>query len=214
MQARRSLAVQALSIPLALTLSLGITAQDPRWSEPWARAGGATEHPGAIVVTGTPELGRDEALLTAVARAESLEQQRLQESVELWFREHAPVWLPQFLVDRAARNTRHRLASRTPRVLAQDFLTRDFGYGPIHQTALLVEPARIAPDQLRRTADRQLDWELTLLGYKSLGILGFWGLLALCGVWLDRLTRGYMTWRLRAIGLLLGGTVPVVTLLL
>jgi hypothetical protein len=204
--------VPAVPIVTALSLTLALTAQDPRWSADWARDGADPARPAAVVVTGSPELGVQEAVQSALDRATEQERQRTADRIDAWYLEQAPAWVPGFVVERAARSARRRLGSPQVQVLDRDLLVRDFGYGPIHQAALLVHVHGQPRDSIRRAADSALGRELKLLGIKGGGILVFWALLALAGSWLDRLTRGYMTWRLRAIGLLLGGLVPIAAL--
>ena len=67
-----------------------------------------------------------------------------------------------------------------------------------------------AMTRLRRAVPRAAE----TFAVKCAGVIGFWLVLGVVLGWIDRLSRGYMTWRLRAIGAIAGVSLPAVVLLI
>ncbi|MGE3173248.1 MAG: hypothetical protein AB7O97_11540 [Planctomycetota bacterium] len=169
----------------------------------------------AVAVRGSTELSaaaaydaaRDEALAHVRTRwtergARLAEQQR-------------PFWLPAVFVDRAvSRWLGQQSLDRHLQIVDREDRVREHEFGRSYQTTLWIRenPEVVAHGerQLRRAIARSGERTLVLGGATA----GFWAVLALALGWIDRLSRGYMTGRLRCIGVLLGAAVPAVAFLL
>lgn len=175
---------------LSLACCLVLSAQAPE-----ARPGAD-----AIAVRGEPELTAAAALASAEAR--------LGEQLRAGWRQRASAlaaeaagWLPQAAVDGVVA----RWLAATPtaelvRVVDRADRTRDHGFGASWQTTLwYAEDA-----QLRRRGEAALRAEFAAVRRDCVvrggAVAGAWATLAFLVGWFDRLTRGYMTGRLRAIG--------------
>lgn len=196
-----------------VTLALQACPQEPRTRATLAAAAGS-EASDALVVVGTPELSRREALAAAQeqARVELLE--RLAARGRTTVGEAAPAWLPGFVQQRIVARWLQGLDSgKLQRVTGEDFVVRDHGFAQSYEARLLVEEdAAAVQHSLRSLRVRLADsgrWFAAAAG----GLVVFWAVLALVQAWFDRLTRGYMTWRLRLIAAAIGA-VPLTLLLL
>ena len=194
---------------LALTLALALGLQDPAPSKSWVTSGVDPAHVDAVVVSGTPELNPKAALDAAMREAHDGARARLAEHGAEVIRARAPFWLPAFVSDPVLRRW---VDARSPaamlQVLDQEQRVRDHGFGNSYQAFLLVRE----DSQQTTSGDRQLGSELQraqklFLG-KCAGVAVGWALLGLIFSWLDRLSRGYMTMRLFAIGGAVATIVP------
>lgn len=95
------------------------------------------------------------------------------------------------------------------RVLDRDLLVRDHGFGRSYQAFLLLEKVNPNSARLSDTLSNRLQSEQERFVLNCGGVVGWWGLLALIVLWIDRLTRGYMTGRLYVLGTSLGLVVPI-----
>lgn len=165
--------------------------------------------PGAVAVRGEAELSPAEALASAHAKAEAMVKVRLTERAERTAAAARPFWVPGAFADRAvARWLADLSLAEVVKVVDREDRTREHEFGPSFQTTLWVaeEPRQIA------AAERQLKRRLQALERTTAarfgGTVAVWLLLGILVAWLDRLSRGYMTGRLRAIGLFGGVAIP------
>jgi hypothetical protein len=189
--------------------------QQPQPQAEWLAHGGDARHPQAVVVTSDIELTAADAFRSAMEHARSSVDDRLRERGAALARAAAPVWMPSFLRERVVDEW---LAGHDARTLVEvlDRCTevREYSYGESYRTALLVQPAPQVVEKARawfrwRTPDLAEEFLLRCGGVGAL-----WGLLGLACLWLDRLTRGYMTWRLRLLGTGLGAVGTTIAFLL
>lgn len=202
---------------LLTTLALGLLMQGPQEVEMkhWVDAGFDASRPSAETVTGEAELSRSEAVTTVERKARKEHRSRLTAMVAERIEESAPFWLPGFVKDRVVEGqVRSEILRLPPKVLDTDVLVRQHSFGQSFQGFLLIDPVRpqdLASDRrLSRRLRREQDWFLM----KSGGALGLWILLGIGVLWLDRLTRGYMTKRLYALGAALALVGPALVVVL
>lgn len=169
----------------------------------------------AFAVTGTPELDSAAAFRAAMTQAEAKVRDAQRERALLVAAEWRPFWLPPVFVEQAVtrwvqapqRTTGLCIVDRTDQ-------RREHEFGSSYQTTLWVREDAAA---LTR-GERELRQQFAQLRLRTLATSGgtvvFWALLTLAVGWLDRLSRGYMTVRLRLLGLVLGSAVPAVAFVL
>jgi hypothetical protein len=168
----------------------------------------------AVAVRGEAELTPAAAYASAYRRAQAQVQARWQERADRQLASLRPFWLPEAVARHALQQW--LLALPADQLLAcvdrQD-REREHEFGSSWQTTLWVaEPAELLPQHERALVQtlRRTQRE-TALRYG--GIAGGWTLVWLLVGWFDRLTRGYMTGRLRWIGALLTLSFPVLAFL-
>ena len=200
----------ALSLSLAMTLQ---APQGPNGMKPWVdlesdparpRCHGGAGHAGAGSEGG---LGlRDEPL-------RERRQEQLRTYAERRIAALSPSWFPDLMRDRVLRSWLGKQApTRGVEVLDRDLVVRDHGFGRSYQGFLLVrEPGM---ELAGRRLVRQLEVAQRQLIQRGVLVLGVWSSLALILIWLDRLTRGYMTRRLMLLGIGLGTAAPALLVLL
>jgi len=163
----------------------------------------------AVAVRGDAELSQAEALASAQIRVDehvrSVWQERAQRAVE----RQAPFWMPQILTDGAVRRWLADLPVQqlVAHVDRQD-RERVHEFGNSYQTTLWVseDPSAVERSERRLRAKlRKLENEAVA---KAGGVAVGWAFLALLISWVDRLSRGYMTGRLRLIGVAAGLVLP------
>ena len=169
--------------------------------------------PNAIAFTGTVELSPAESFDTARAVAECGLHDQLGRSAETLARSFQPIWMPDFVVESARDRWLERQVSRHElEILDRSDVVRDHGFGKSFQTHLLVERVEPSKHESGRMARYVRDAGRLFLA-KCGGTLGLWVLLALVFWWVDRLSRGYMTGRLRLIAIGVGLLLPSVAFL-
>ena len=199
---------------LATTLSLALLMQAPGPSDSWVHAGGRAAPPNTFAVEGALELSRGEAEASATDLARDAHRERLRGHGRDLAQRLAPFWLPQLLVRGEVEAWALREERATPiRVVSRETSVRQYSYGKAYQTTLHVADDARGGRSAEAWLERRLEHAARLLLAKCGGIAVFWGLLAFLSSWFDRLTRGYMTWRLRLIAFGLGGIVPALVLL-
>ena len=199
---------------LAVTLALTLLAQGPGSTHAWAMAGPEPAGGTTVTIVGDLELSRGEAQQSAMVAARQFHLERLRQRGEELADRFAPFWLPEFVVEPQVDAWVARAERSTPVAVAdRETETFDYSYGEAFRTTLQVESATA----LDRDAEYRMERGLRQLGRLLLAKLGgiavFWGLLAFLSSWFDRLTRGYMSWRLRLIALGLGLVASTVVLL-
>jgi hypothetical protein len=165
----------------------------------------------AVAVSGEAELTPFEALASAESRVEEHVRRRWRARADRLAARHRPFWMPTALAERAS--SRWLADLPVERLVAQVDRTdreRVHEFGNSYQTTLWVAevPEAVARGERGlRAALRELERATAL---KAGGVAAGWVVLALLCSWVDRLSRGYMTGRLRAIGLLGGALLPAV----
>lgn len=163
----------------------------------------------AVAVRGDAELDPATAFASARRKAETHVRDRWRERAHRTF-EQRPFWLPEFLSREAERRWVNNLpVQEMVQLVDREDRERVHEFGNSYQTTLWVAE----DDRHVQRRERELRGELRRLeratALKLGGITATWTVLALLLVWLDRLSRGYMTGRLCVIGLLAGGAVPL-----
>lgn len=199
---------------LAIALTLALFAQDPTASWVGARPLAATVSE-ACAVRGDAELSPAAALASARQRAEQQFRERWTERAERIVSRQRPIWLPgQLLRLDADRWLAALPIERSLCVVDREDRQRDHEFGQSYQTTLWVLEDDAFVARSERQLRQHLDRATRRIVFKSGGTVLFWAALALLLGWVDRLSRGYMTGRLRLVGLLLGSAVPVTAFLL
>lgn len=168
----------------------------------------------AVAVRGDAELSPAAAFASAQSRVEEHVRTMWRERAERAAAEQRPFWMPELLTREAVRRwlLDLPLAQMVEVVDRQDH-ERQHEFGQSWQTTLWV-----AEDAQRvHRGEQRLRGELRRLerttAWRYGGIAAGWTLLVVAIGWLDRLSRGYMTGRLRVAGLLGAVAVPAVALL-
>lgn len=194
---------------LATMCSLMLLAQGP--SVGLASTGGLR----GVEVRGSTELSRGEAMEAARRQAVDRIRDRFAERGARIAGSIRPLWMPGFAVRQVVDDWLARLdASEAMEVLDHEEKRRFHDFGDSYQTTLWIGVDRRYEERADARLRRAMrNAEKTFL-YKTAGTAGFWAVLALVLGWFDRLSRGYMTGRLWAVGIGLGAVVPVVGFLL
>jgi len=201
---------------LPLMLSLALSAQALPVADACAAAPSQPFAAGTAVIEGTLELSRAEAEASAIRAARHNHRERLLSAGEEVVRRVLPDWLPGFFVRHELDEWTRRLAKAVPLQIVQtETSVRRYSYGEAFQTTLR---CNADVEGAARAEEPWLQRRLRVAGRLMLascgGVAVYWGLLAFLFSWFDRLTRGYMSWRLRIIALGLGLSVPSVLLML
>ncbi len=165
----------------------------------------------AVAVRGDAELTPADALASAEARVEEHVRRRWRDRAAAASLRHRPFWMPAALTDHATSRWLAELPVK--QLVAQvDRADRErvHEFGNSYETTLWVAevPGAVQRGEHQlRCVLRDLERDTAL---KAVGVVSTWFVLALILGWVDRLSRGYMTGRLRAIGLLGGALLPVV----
>lgn len=196
---------------LATLLTAFLIAQDPMA----VMASHASGPRDAMQIEGRVELDPTSALLSAKEAVAERAQRQWEERAARLAAQQMPDFVPDIFVQQAVRRFLQRQpVEQTFQVVDRRDSEREHEFGKSWQTTLWVA------EDLRATAacERHLLAELRraerMLLWKSGGTVVLWALLGLALGWVDRLSRGYMTGRLRCLGLLLGTGVPAIAFLL
>lgn len=169
----------------------------------------------AVVVRGDAELSPAEALVSAKRKAEEHVRELWQDRAEQAFSGRRPFWLPDLLAREAMRRWLAELPiEQMATYVDREDRQREHEFGSSYQTTLWVaeEPRLVAnSERMLRRATQRLE---RVTAVKFGGIVAGWAVLAVVIGWLDRLSRGYMTGRLRLLGLLGGVAFPALAFLL
>jgi hypothetical protein len=189
-------------------------AQEPATAE-WVEAGGDERWPAASVVRGPVELTPQEADAAAAGEAMGRILDAVRTRGAASAEAVSPAWLPNFVRSRAVSRWLAGLDTNAiVNVVDRARQERDHGGGErSYRTALLVEPRMDRVERELGRLHRIVRVEARTFTTKCLGIVAFWVALALAYSWLDRASRGYMTWRLRLLGAVVGLTMPTILLL-
>lgn len=169
----------------------------------------------AVAVRGDAELSPAAALSSAQLRVEDHVRTLWRERAERVVATHRPFWLPTLLTEQTVRRWLADLPMRElVQVVDREDRERQHDFGSSFQTTLWIaeEPRQLVRTEQRLRGDlRRLE---RTTAYKAGGIAAGWTVLVVLLGWLDRLSRGYMTGRLRLAGLLAGAAMPAVAFLL
>lgn len=181
-------------------------AQDPRASAPAATS--------AVAVRGDTELTPAAAFVSARARVDEHVRGLWQDRAATAVATRRPFWLPQPLADEAVRRWLGNLPTeQMVRTVDREDRQREHEFGTSYQTTLWVaEDARMVQRNEQRLRDELRHLERrTAVQYGAIAA-GWIGIAVLLG-WIDRLSRGYMTGRLRCVGLFGVVAVPAIAFL-
>lgn len=186
---------------LALLLSTCIVCPAPQGPVPALAA--------AVAVRGEAELDPAAALASAEARVEEHVLTRWRERAARTVELQRPFWMPEVLTDRAVQRWLSDLpvAKVVERVDRED-RERVHEFGNSYQTTLWIAEKPEMVERGERVLRRELRSLERQTAFKAGGVAAGWVGLALLLGWIDRLSRGYMTGRLRLIGLLGGVLLP------
>ncbi len=168
----------------------------------------------AVAVRGETELPPADAYASAARAAEEHLRERWESRAARTAELRRPFWVPEILVeDRVRRWLADLPIERISRVVDREDRERVHEFGNSYQTTLWVaeEPRSVAAGEQRlRSTLRRLE-HTTAIKYG--GIVAGWALLVLVIGWIDRLSRGYMTGRLRVLGVTCAAAFPVIAFL-
>jgi len=168
----------------------------------------------AVAVRGDAELTPAAAFASAQSRVDEHVRAMWRERADRAVRNQRPFWVPELLSDETVRRWLADLpVSQLVSCVDREDRERQHEFGNSYQTTLWVaEDARaVERSEQRLRIDLKRLERTTAVKYG--GIAASWTLLVVALGWLDRLTRGYMTGRLRLAGLLGGVAVPVIAFL-
>jgi hypothetical protein len=170
---------------------------------------------GAVPVRGEPELTQVEAHASARRKVDELVRMRLEERADRAVARAVPFWVPAPYAARTVDRWIDEAGSSAAfAIVDQDVQRREHEFGASFQTTLWIgeEPRQI--EQAERRLQQRLRALERATAVRYGGSVAIWLLLAVLVGWLDRMSRGYMTGRLRAIGLFAGLAIPAVFFLL
>jgi hypothetical protein len=168
----------------------------------------------AVAVHGDAELTPAAALASARRKAEDHVREVWQDRASRAVDRQRPFWLPELFATEAMR----RWLSNLPVHQLVQFVDREdrermHDFGNSYQTTLWVAEPPSSVQQGERQLRRELQRLERTTAIKYGGIAASWVVLAVVLGWVDRLSRGYMTGRLRLVGLLAATAVPAVAFL-
>jgi hypothetical protein len=168
----------------------------------------------AVVVRGDAELDPAAAFASARRKAEEHVRGLWSERAERAIDAQRPFWMPDLIAREAVRRWLVDLpVEQIVRCVDRQDREREHEFGNSYQTTLWVaeEP------RLVQQGERQLKRELRRLeqttAVKYGSVVAGWVVLFVLVGWFDRLSRGYMTGRLRLLGLLCGVAFPALAFL-
>ncbi len=179
-----------------------------------APQGSAATMAAAVAVRGDAELSPAAAFASARRKAEEHVRELWHDRAAQAVSSQRPFWLPELITREAER----RWLSDLPMDQLVQFVDREdrertHEFGNSYQTTLWVaeEPARVLQGERQLRRELQKLERTTAIKYG--GIAASWVVLAVMLSWIDRLSRGYMTGRLRLVGLLAVTAVPAIAFL-
>ena len=168
----------------------------------------------AVAVCGDAELDPAAAFASARRRAEDHVRGMWSERAGRACAGQRPFWLPDLLTQETVRRWLADLPiDQIVRLVDREDRERTHEFGNSYQTTLWVAEDPRGVQQGERQLRRELRQLEKVTAIKYGGVVGGWVLLALVVGWIDRLSRGYMTGRLRVLGLLCGAAVPAIAFL-
>jgi len=168
----------------------------------------------AVMVRGDAELSPAEALASAEQRVDEHVRSVWSDRAERAVGRYRPFWMPEFVTAQAVQRWLADLPiERMVQRVDREDRERTHEFGNSYQTTLWIAEDRTAVERnehVLRNRLRRLERQTAM---RAGGVAAGWVMLALLLAWIDRLSRGYMTGRLRAIGVLAGLLMPAVAIL-
>lgn len=163
----------------------------------------------AVAVRGDAELSPAAAFASAERRAHDHIRSLWRTRADHLARRHCPRWLPSFL---AARTVEQWLAELPVRRLMtqvdREDTERIHEFGNSYQTTIWVAERPQLVERSERSFAAAIRGLQERSLFKAVCVLIGWFGMAVLLCWTDRLSRGYMTGRLWAIGLLCSAALP------
>lgn len=171
---------------------------------------------GPVTVRGTVELSPAAADAAAASMAAEHVRGLIISRAAGLVESAAPAWLPTFTRDQVVRRWLGEFdPARGVRIVARHMDEHDHGgLGLSYRTTLEIESDERALESALVRLHRAIPRAAEHFAAKCAGVIGFWLVLGLAIAWIDRLSRGYMTWRLRCLGAVAGLGLPAVALLI
>ena len=163
----------------------------------------------AVAVQGDTELSPAAALASAELRVDEHVRSLWEERAKRTASRQRPFWMPTILAEHTVQRWLADLpVQRLVTQVDRDCRERVHEFGNSYQTTLWIaeDKEMVHRGEARLVAELHRVERTTAV--KAGGIAAGWVFLALILGWLDRLSRGYMTGRLRAIGVLGGLLMP------
>lgn len=168
----------------------------------------------AVAVRGDAELDPAAAYASARRKAEEHVRELWTERAERAVEGQRPFWLPDLVAREAVRRWLADLpVDRLVRFVDREDRERDHEFGSSFQTTLWVAEEPRLVQQSERLLKRELRQLERTTAVKYGSVVAGWVVLVLLVGWMDRLSRGYMTGRLRLLGLLCGVAFPALAFL-
>ncbi|MGE0143242.1 MAG: hypothetical protein AB7I19_06595 [Planctomycetota bacterium] len=166
-------------------------------------------------VEGPVELSPNAADAAAIeVAAEQVRGELLGKAVGL-ARRVKQIWVPELVADQLARDwVARQEPMRLVEVTDRARVVKDHGSFTSYRTNLELRPLERVLERGLHGLAGEVQRRGLALGAFAGGTLGLWLLLTLVYGWLDRITRGYMPWRLRVLCGGMGVALPGIALLL
>lgn len=169
----------------------------------------------AVAVRGDAELSPAEAFASARRKAEDYLREQWLSRADRTCAVERPFWVPEPLMTRTVQRWIGDLPlERSLRLVDREDRERTHEFGNSYQTTLWIAEEPRLLEQSERALRHQLRQLERTTAMKYGGIAGGWVLLGVLLGWIDRLSRGYMTGRLRCVGALGAIAIPAVAFLL
>ncbi len=168
----------------------------------------------AVAVRGETELSPAAAFASARRKAEEHVRELWHDRADHAVEGQRPFWLPDVVAREAVRRWLADLpVEQLTKVVDREDRERQHEFGNSYQTTLWVAEEPRGVQQSERLLRRELRQLERTTAVKYGGVVAGWVLLALLVGWFDRLSRGYMTGRLRLLALVCGAAFPAVAFL-
>lgn len=168
----------------------------------------------AVAVRGDAELTPAAALASARNKVEDHVRGLWEERARRAQAAIRPFWVPEVLSDQAIRRWLAGLqVAQLTRCVDREDKEREHEFGSSYQTTLWVAEDTSVAQRNEQRLRRELHHLERLTAIKYGGIAASWVALVVLLGWVDRLSRGYMTGRLRLVGLLGAAAVPTIAFL-
>lgn len=174
----------------------------------------AVAAPDPVPVEGRVELSPSAADASARERAVDEVRRELARRGASAVAASRPIWMPHLVAEKVVADWMRRLpAERAVEVVDAVRESHDHGGYLSYRTTLHVTTDRTAMQRMLNDLRRRIDDGGERFAWLLGGTAGLWAVLALAYGWVDRLTRGYMPWRLRVVCVGMGLAGPGIALL-
>lgn len=152
-----------------------------------------------------PWSARENAEVAALRRI----RRELERRADRAFASSNSSWVPEVLEQRHRDRWRARFVDEALLEIVEESLQRrDHGDYESFQVSFSVRPDAVATASALDAYERGLSKTAERAVGFGVGTLTLWGVLGLGFVWFDRLTRGYMPWRLGTVAVGIGTAAP------